>query len=163
MGAFALPMMIASTVMQGVSILSQGRQAKAAADYEAKVADQNAKNEAFMARDRADKIRKMARAQQSEARAALAGSGVKTGEGSAVVINQKIGQDGELDALTELMTGRSRAASYMQQAEISRVAGRNAQSASYIRATGSVLSGGARIADAWLRNQSERPARRGIS
>ncbi len=42
MGAFAVPMMIASTVMQGFSILQQGKQASAMANYEAKQAEANA-------------------------------------------------------------------------------------------------------------------------
>lgn len=149
MGAFAMPMLIASTVMQGYSMLQQGRQASAMANYEAKQAEANAASERSAAAVRADKVRKMGRMQQSSARAALAASGVRVGEGSALVIDQTIGRDAEEDALTEIITGKYRGAALDTQAELSRISGRNARSASYLGAAGSVLAGGYQVAKGW--------------
>lgn len=140
---------IAGAGMQGFSMLQQGKQASAMANYEAKQAEANAAAERGAAAVRADKIRKMGRMQRSSARAALAASGANVGEGTALVIDQQIGRDAEEDALTEIMTGGRRADALNTQAELSRISGSNARSASYLGAAGSVLAGGYQAARGW--------------
>lgn len=148
---------IAGAGMQGFSMLQQGKQASAMANYEAKQAEANAAAERGAAAVRADKIRKMGRMQRSSARAALAASGANVGEGTALVIDQQIGRDAEEDALTEIMTGGRRADALNTQAELSRISGSNARSASYLGAAGSVLAGGYQVASGWKKPPKDDP------
>lgn len=146
----------ASALMQGFSTLQQGRQAQKMANYEAKQAEANAAAERGAAAVRADKIRKMGRMQRSSARAALAASGANVGEGTALVIDQQIGRDAEEDALTEIMTGGRRADALNTQAELSRISGRNARSASYLGAAGSAFATGYDLKNAADRREETR-------
>lgn len=146
----------ASALMQGFSTLQQGRQAQKMANYEAKQADANAAAERGAAAVRADKIRKMGRMQRSSARAALAASGVAADEGTALVIDQQIGRDAEEDALNEIITGGRRGDALNTQAELSRISGSNARSASYLGAAGSAMATGYALTDAANRREETR-------
>ena len=88
----------------------------------------------------AEKIRKLARAQAGESTAALAGSGVDVGEGTAVNINQDIYRRAEEDAVMTIFGGIDRAKRGEAQAQDDRIRGEQAQTAGYLNAAGSVLS-----------------------
>lgn len=129
--------------------MQQGQQQKAYADYQSRQATADAQAERDAAEVHADKIRKAARLQASEARASLAGSGVDVGEGSAIKIDQAITRNSEEDAWSTIMTGKNRGASLDAQAQGYQIAGNNAQSASYMNAASSVLSGATQIGKGW--------------
>jgi hypothetical protein len=138
-------LMIGSTALSAVNQINQGNQQKEFADYQAAQADADAQAEREMGQVRADKVRKAGRAQQSEARAALAAGGMEVGAGTALTIDEKIALSAEEDALQEILYGSRKGARLNQEAQGSRAAGRNARAAGYAGAAGSVLSAGARF------------------
>ncbi len=132
--------------------IEQGEQAKAAADYNARVQENAAAYDLDAANARAAKIRKAGAIQQAEASASLAGSGVKLGEGSAVDINRTIGQQSELDAVNTMLTGKRNSESSMDQAGLLRSQGSNAEWSGYIGAGSTILgaaSKGQTLAAGW--------------
>lgn len=105
----------------------QGKQQKAYYDTQAAYTQDDAAA-------KAEKIRRAARFQTGEAKAALAGSGVKLGSGSAALIEKDIAQNSEQDAFTALLSGN-------RQAAMQRQAGKNAARSGYIGAGASILGG----------------------
>lgn len=138
-------MMVASTAVSTLGSLQQGQQQKAYANYQASQAEADAKAEADAAQIHADKIRKAARLQASEARAALAGSGVDVGEGTAVDINSSIYRNAEEDAWSAILGGKAKARTMNAQAEGLRISGDNAETASYMKAAGTALGGASKV------------------
>lgn len=142
-------LMAASSAMSVIGSLQQGQQQKDYANYQAAQAEADAKAERDAAQIHADKIRKAARLQAGEARAALAGSGVDVGEGTAVDINSSIYKNAEEDAWSAILGGKSKAASMDAQAQGMRISGDNAKTASYFNAAGSALGGAVQIGKGW--------------
>lgn len=142
-------MSAASTAMSVLGSLKQGEQQKDYANYQAAQANADAKAERDAAEVHADKIRKAAKLQASEARAALAGSGVDVGQGTPVDINSSIYKNAEEDAWTAILGGKNKGAQLDAQAEGMRISGNNAETASYFNAAGSALSGAVQIGKGW--------------
>lgn len=133
-------LMIAGAAFSAYSAIQQGDQQAEWADYQAKQAEADAAAERSAAVIQAEKIRKLARAQAGESTAALAGSGVDVGEGTAVNINQDIYRRAEEDAVMTIFGGIDRAKRGEAQAQDDRIRGEQAQTAGYLNAAGSVLS-----------------------
>jgi hypothetical protein len=91
------------------------------------------------AQAQAEKIRKAGRAQRGEAKAALAASGVKLGEGTPLEIDKTISTNVEEDALSAILSGKRAMSSATQEASLLQTAGDNAVTNSYFNAAGSVL------------------------
>lgn len=138
-----------STGLSALSSLSKGQAQSDAAEYSARVAENEAAAKADAGRAHAEKVRLAYREQRARARTALAGSGVEVDEGSAVLIDQDITRRGEQDALSAILSGDREAESSRQMAEQQRYAGRNARRAGQLGAVTSVLDGGARIGRGW--------------
>lgn len=132
---------VVGTVVSAVGQMSRGSQQQDWAEWQA----EQSRADAQVAREegevRAEKIRKLGRRQQSEARAALAASGVETGAGTAIVIDRQIGRDAEADAQQEIQAGQRRGQRYEQDAEASQIQGRNAMTGSLLAAGGSLATG----------------------
>lgn len=141
--------MAAAAAVSTIGALQQGQQQKDYANYQAAQAKADAKAERDAAEIHADKIRKAARLQAGQARAAIAGSGVDVGEGTPVDINSSIYGNAEEDAWSTILTGKSKANQLNAQAEGFRISGKNAQTASYFSAASSALSAGSQIAKGW--------------
>ena len=135
-------LMAVSTGLQVVGQLSRGQQQQDWAEWQAEQARADAQAAREEGEVRSERIRRLGRRQQSEARAALAASGVETGAGTAVVIDRQIGRDAEADAEQERLAGLRRGAQRDQEGEAYRIHGRNA-------ATGSMLAAGATLATGW--------------
>lgn len=148
-GAITAVASAAGAAVSAYSAIEQGKQAKEAADANAQIAANNAAQQEDAAQQQAAKIRKVGIEQQASASAALAGAGVKLGEGSAVDINRTIGQNTDQDVLNTLLTGQRQANADTQQSELLKVAGSNAQSNSYIGAGATILGSASRIANGW--------------
>jgi hypothetical protein len=133
---------IAGTVLSAVGQLSRGQQQQDWGEWQAEQARADAQAAREEGEVRSERIRRLGRRQQSEARAALAASGVETGAGTAVVIDRQIGRDAEADAEQERLAGLRRGARYEQEGEAASIQGRNA-------ATGSMLAAGATLATGW--------------
>lgn len=142
-------MMAASAVVGAYSAIQQGEQQKDWANYQAAQAEADAKAEKGAAEVHAEKIRKMARIQASEANASLAGSGVQVGEGTAVNINKDIYANAEEDAVMTIFGGSDRAARGNAEAAGYRLKGSQAQQAGYLNATSTVLGAAGGMAKGW--------------
>ncbi|WP_407213735.1 hypothetical protein [Enterobacter kobei] len=107
------------------------------------------------ARVEADRIRKAGRAQAAQANAALAASGVETGEGTALRITSGITGDAEQDAYQTILNGANQSARLNAQASADRISGRNASTSGYISAGSSLLSAGGTAYNGWKKAGSK--------
>jgi hypothetical protein len=105
-------------------------------DYLADVEQDNALKEAAI-------IRKSGRKAQGAANAAYAAAGVQVGEGSALETERQIGLDVEHDAQQALVEGDSRARGLRTEGKMARIAGKQAMTAAYVGAVGTVLGSAA--------------------
>lgn len=142
-----------SAGVQAVGSIMQGQQQKEAADaqarereYQAAQSRADAEAERGAAEVRADKTRKFAGLQRSQARSSLAKSGVVADAGTAQTIQDYITSTGEEDALAEIYTGQSRgrrleagAATSDREAGYLRTSGSNAMLSGVLGAGKSVL------------------------
>ncbi len=133
-GYTAAVAMVASAVVGAYSAYSSGQQQKALGEsqnewnqYQANQAIADANAEKSAAEVQAEKIRKMARRQASEANASLAGSGVEVGEGTALNINSDIYANAEEDAVMTIFGGVDRSKRGINQAAGYRASGEQAQ------------------------------------
>ena len=144
--------MIASALVAGVSVYSsmeQGKQAKQTADDNAELSRRQGAQETDAAVAQAEKIRRVAALNQSEANAALAASGVSIGEGTALKINEEITKNSEQDAYATILNGTRGASTASAQASMYESAGSNALNAGYLNAGSSLLSAGAAFGKGW--------------
>lgn len=141
-----------AAVGTGVSVYSQQKQAKQAdaiAGQQEEIARQDAQYAASEAQLQAKAIRKASDKQRAEARAALSGSGVVVGQGTAEQIDTEIQANSEQDALMAIYDGTNRARGINQSGALAAQRSRNSASASRTGALTSALQGGATIARGW--------------
>lgn len=151
-GALAYAALAASAVGTAVSVYSQIEQGKDADKIAAQQEQQGREDALYTASEaelQAKSIRKAADKQRAEARAALAGSGVVVGTGTAEQIDQEIQAGGEEDALMAIYDGTNRARAITRGGDLAASRSRNAASASRTGAVTSALQGGATIARGW--------------
>lgn len=137
----AAMMMAISAGVTVVGQIAQGQAQKQAANAQAREAENQAAAEQVAASEEAKRIRKAGEKTASAARAQLAASGINADMGSAVNINEDIYRNSESDAMNTLLTGQNRAGSYQRSANQSRIAGKNAQTASLLSTVGTVTQG----------------------
>lgn len=104
-------------------------------------------------REQAEKIRRIGRAQASEAKAAYAASGVSVGSGTPVLINEQIKDDTESDAYNTILTGNRRADALEAQAALSRRSGSSMATAGQRAATSSLLSTAGSTYSTWKKSK----------
>lgn len=157
--------------------------------YQQKQADADASVQQSEAQIQARQIRDAGDRQRSAARAAMAGSGVTVGVGTAELIDKEINQNSEQDALLSIYQGDNRAQQIRASGKIAadegaatgrslaygseyqgrsldaksadltslsadyRKRGKNAQTAGYVNAGSSALSGAGAAAKAWGSNK----------
>ena len=136
---------VAATAFSAISSIQQGKEAQRAHDFQAAQAQADAQAEREYGQLRAEKVRKAGKAQQSEARAALAASGLEVGAGTPLLIEQTIGRNAEESAMQEILYGSRKGARLDQEAQAERAAGERARAGGYRGAAGSVLRGGATL------------------
>lgn len=140
---------IGASVLSAGGALYSGQQQKKMANYQAAQAEADAEASKAAARVEADRIRKAGRAQAAQANASLAASGVETGEGTALRITSDITRDAEQDAYQTILNGVNQGARLNAQAQADRISGKNASTAGYINAGGSLLSAGGKSYSGW--------------
>ncbi|MHA7847245.1 hypothetical protein [Serratia sp. D1N4] len=143
--------LVASSVLAAGGAVAAGQQQKKMANYQAAQANADAEAARGAAKVQADRIRKAGRQQAAQANAALAASGVETGEGTALRITSGIIGDAEQDAYTTTMNGMNTGARYNAQAQADRISGNNAATTGYINAGSSLLSAGGTMYSGWKR------------
>lgn len=136
-------------IQQGAAAAAQGRSQQQAQQYNAIVKQQTATAARQQAGAREEQQRRGARQMMGQQRAALAQAGIGMG-GSALDIEEQSAVRAELDALTIAYEGDLQAKGLLAaaqqdlfQGEAALAAGKNAQTASYISAGASILSGAA--------------------
>lgn len=145
-------LMAAGTVATVAGQQQQARQQQKMYEAQAQQTANQAAYEKDAARARAEKIRKMGKAQQGEAKAALAASGVKLGEGTALEVQKDIAQRAEEDALTAILQGDRYQQSADAEIEMLNKAGSNARSNANMASAGSILSSGMQLGSNWKRS-----------
>ncbi|EDT6886284.1 hypothetical protein AHX85_002187 [Salmonella enterica subsp. enterica] len=146
---------IGASVLAAGGAVYSGQQQKKMSNYQAAQAEADAKAAQAAARVEADRIRKAGRAQAAAARASLAGSGVETGEGTALRITSGITRDAEQDAYQTILNGISQGARLNSQAQADRISGKNASTSGYISAGSSLLSAGGTAYNGWKTSGSK--------
>lgn len=135
--------MVASAAAAGVSALSalrQGQAARATANYNATVLEQNAQVERQQANAREEQLRRQTAQILGQQRGAFAQAGGGMG-GSALDVATQSGRDAELDALTLRYEGGLRARGLESEAGMERFSGRQASAQSGYSAAGTILGG----------------------
>ncbi|WP_434101921.1 hypothetical protein [Klebsiella quasipneumoniae] len=142
--------LVASSVLAAGGAVASGQQQKKMANYQASQAEADAEAAKASAKVEAERIRKAGRQQASAANAALAASGVDTGEGTALRVTSGITGDAEQDAFQTILSGNNQGARLNAQAQADRISGRNAATSGYISAGSSLLSAGSKAYSGWV-------------
>lgn len=140
---------VAGTALSYSAAQDQKADAEATAATQRAQAQIDANYAASEAELQARTIRKAGDRQRAEARAALAGSGVVVGEGTAEQIDKEIQTNVEEDALMAIYDGRNRSQSILQGGRIAASRSENQARAAGYAATGSALSGINTVASGW--------------
>jgi hypothetical protein len=135
--------MAAGATMEFSGKLQQGRAAQRQANAEAAGLEYQAAIEQDNALAQAQQIRRQGVRDRGQTVAAVAASGVKIGEGSALDAEREVMQDAEADAYMAILNGDNAARGLRADAQNRRRAGRDAKRASYLSAVGTLLSRGA--------------------
>jgi hypothetical protein len=130
---------MAGTALTALGALKEGRQANADASFQAAQLEQNAGQERAASQRQAIEQRRQARLTNSRIQALAGGGGL---DPTVVDLSANIAGEGELRALTALYTGEERARGNEMNAQGARIAGKNAERASRVKAISSVLSSG---------------------
>lgn len=148
------PVTITLAGMQAVSSIQQGRSAQARANMEGDRLDFQGRMEQDEAQAQAARIRREGTQARGAVLGAVAASGVKVGEGSALDAERQVMQDYTQDEYMAILTGDRRALGLKLNADSTRRAGRDAKRAGYINAATSLLSSGAQgmKASGWRSN-----------
>lgn len=143
--AAALPFIqIGAAIIGAIGSVQQGNAAKSAANYNARVAENNATLARQQAAAQEEQHRRLARRQLGQMRAAYGASGV-TMEGSPLDILAQSAKDAELDALNIRYGGELKAQGLESEAVLERYRGESAQRAGYMGAATGLLSGASKI------------------
>ncbi len=147
-------LMIAGTGLQIGSQISAGRTAEANARLEAADMDYQAAMERDNAALMARTYRREGRAVRGQVLAAVAASGVKIGEGSALDAERDVMTDSETDAELAILRGEQTGRGLNTRATLTRMAGRQARRAANLQAFNTLLSAGAQgmKASGWRAN-----------
>ncbi|EPI2358576.1 hypothetical protein AB8T91_03180 [Klebsiella pneumoniae] len=144
--------LVASSVLAAGGAVASGQQQKKMANYQAAQAEADADAAKASARVEAERIRKAGRQQAAAANAAMAASGVETGEGTALRVTSGITGDAEQDAYQTIFNGINTSNRLRSQAQADRISGSNAATAGYINAGSSLLSAGATAYSGWKKS-----------
>ncbi|HHH2569381.1 hypothetical protein D3C80_44170 [compost metagenome] len=140
---------IGASVLAAGGAVYSGQQQKKMSNYQAAQAEADAEASQKAARVEADRIRKAGARQAAAANAAMAASGVETGEGTALRITSGVTEDAEQDAYQTILNGVNSSSRLQAQAEADRITGSNAATAGNISAGSSLLSAGGTAYDGW--------------
>jgi hypothetical protein len=150
--AAAIPYVLAAaTAVQVVSSIQQGRQAKATSDFNSQMSLQNARWEQEQSALEAQQVQRENYLRLGAIRAAAGHAGGVATEGSVLDVLADVGQQGELERINTLEQGARKAYGFQAEGAVARATGRAAVSASYLKAGGSLLEGGAKTYDAFQR------------
>lgn len=143
MGQLAWPLMVASTVLQGVGAHEEGKGQQRALNYQAAQLNQQAGQTRASAQREAIEQRRQAALANSRLQALAGGGGTDAG---VVNIASNIAGEGEYRALASLYEGEERAIGMDMAATGKRFEGKQAKRAGNMKAISSLLSNGSSLA-----------------
>ncbi|UNA35485.1 hypothetical protein LRM35_21340 [Klebsiella variicola subsp. variicola] len=114
---------IGASVLAAGGAVYSGQQQKKMSNYQAAQAEADAEASQKAAREEAERIRKAGARQAAAANAAMAASGVETGEGTALRITSGIAEDAEQDAYQTILNGVNSSYRLQSQAQADRISG----------------------------------------
>lgn len=120
-------------------------------EYQADQAEADARAEAGMAKVEAERIRKAAKKQRSEAIAAMAASGMDVNSSTALKIDEQITRDSEEDAALVMFGADDRSRRLQAEAGGYRNMASNTRNSGYVAATSSLLRAGTNSGRGWKR------------
>jgi hypothetical protein len=129
--------------MQAVSQITQGQSVRDAANMDADRLEWEAGQIRMDAQADAREIARQGRAQRGALVSAVAGSGVKIGEGSAGLAEAEVVENAYTDEYMAILNGERRARGMQMEADSRRRAGRDARRAANIGAFTTLLQAGA--------------------
>ena len=144
MGAAAVPMMLMTLVSTGVSVYGQMQEAKvskATAEFNAKVAENEALTAQMEGMEQARRTRRDAKSRQARLRSITAKAGVDTGQGSPLLAAAEQAGREELAALDMERGTMIESRRFKSQASIERFEGKSRARAAKIGAGVSLLRG----------------------
>lgn len=143
MGADPLTMglMAAGTGMSVLGSIQQGQDAKGWGKYQQKQAKADAFAQIGSARVEQQKIREATEQQRSSATAAIAGTGVVVGDGTASDIEKRITERGRWDEEMTYYNALDQANRILAEGQAARIQGDEKAQASYMQGVGSLLGG----------------------
>lgn len=136
-------MLSASAGMQAFSQIQQGRSARDAANLDADRMEWQAGQERLDAEADAKVIARRGRQERGATVSAIAGSGVKVGEGSALDAERTVVENAYTDEYMAILNGERRARGMEMEAGSRRRAGRDARRAANTAAFTTLLAAGA--------------------
>jgi len=136
--------LLAAAAVSTAGVLESGRQQSKMAEYNARVAGQGAEVAGEKAAYDEQLHREQVRKILSQQRALYGKSGVEGTTGSPLLVMEDTVKQGELDALAIRYGGEVEAARARSGANLSRMQGNAARTASYWQAGTTLLSGGAK-------------------
>ena len=134
---------IAAAALGAVAAQQQGQAANDQAQFSATINEQQAAKEREVAAGKEEDFRSLNSRLFAERRAGLGAAGVAQATGSPLLAAGDFAAEVELQALRIREGGEVNASRLEQQAELTRKAGKNAQTQGFFRAGSSLLSGAA--------------------
>lgn len=124
--------------------IAEGKAARAQADFQARVNEQQAVRERQVSKEEEKDFRRVQSSNFAERRAAMGASGVDIGSGSPLMASGDFAAEVELQAQRIRSGGDVRATRLEQEAALTRAAGRAAQRQGILRGGASLLGSAAR-------------------
>ena len=140
MPALAIPLIVAGTAVSAGAAVYSGIQQKKAADYNAKMSEQNAKAIDVQTREAIRRQREQNRAILSAQRASALTSGVAE-TGSTLLVAMENARNLERNVTDIATQGNAQRYAAMNQATLSRFQGNAAMTSGLLQGTGTLLSG----------------------
>jgi hypothetical protein len=156
-GAIGAISTIAGTVVSAIGAMQSAQAQQDVANYNAKVADNNAVAESERAGYEAGMIEDEKRRVLAAQRAAGASAGVEIKSGTPLAVMGDSAKAGELDVLARLYGGQAAATAYRNDANRFRAEGKAAMQAGKINAVSSVIGGFGQLARYGGRTSTYRP------
>ena len=136
--------LIAGAAVSAVGAIKQGQAGKQQGDLQARILTQQATSEREQAAGREEDFRRNQSRMMASRRAALGASGVDPATGSPLLVSEDIAGEVELQAQRIRAGGEVRATRLEQQAQLSRLQGRQEQTGGFLRGGSLLLSGAGR-------------------
>lgn len=130
-----------SAGLTGIGALSAGASANAQSKVQAEMYARQARRERQIGELNAAREKKKNAAVQAKQRALLAGNNADLSEGSALLVQSDLAEEGELNERLIKNNADANVNTYQTQAVLERASGKNKQTASYFRAGSALLKG----------------------